>query len=168
MKFALRHGEDRFELSVEEEAGGYRVSNGKTSWLIRFDDRRGAVRGVVVDDARHTVGVMRKGETWDVVLEGINYEFLTRDARFEKLLELQQARGGAVSGRAEIKAPIPGLVTNVLKAAGDEVKEGEPVLVLAAMKLENEIRAPRAGKLVEIRAKAGAAVEKGELLAVIE
>ncbi len=168
MKFALRHAEDRLELSVEEEAGGYRVSDGKNSWLIRFDDRRGAVRGVVVDDARHTVGVMRKGETWDVVLEGINYEFLTRDARFEKLLELQQARGGAVSGRAEMKAPIPGLVTNVLKAVGDEVKEGEPVLVLAAMKLENEIRAPRSGKLVELRAKAGAAVEKGELLAVIE
>jgi biotin carboxyl carrier protein len=168
MKFALRHGEDRFEITVEEEAGGYRVTEGKKSWHIRFDDRRGAVRGVVVDDARHTVGVVRKGETWDVVLEGINYEFLTRDARFEKLLELQQARGGVAGGRAEMRAPIPGLVTNVLKAVGDEVKEGEPVLVLAAMKLENEIRAPREGKLVEVRAKAGAAVEKGELLAVIE
>ncbi|MEK7467330.1 MAG: biotin/lipoyl-containing protein [Planctomycetota bacterium] len=168
MRFALRHGEDRFEISVEEEAGGYCVSDGKSTWHIRFDDRRGAVRGVVVDDARHTVGVARKGETWDVVLEGINYEFLTRDARFEKLLELQQARSGVASGRAEIRAPIPGLVTNLLKAEGDEVQEGEPVLVLAAMKLENEIRAPRGGKIVEIRTKAGAAVEKGELLAVIE
>ncbi|KAF0244944.1 MAG: biotin carboxyl carrier [Planctomycetota bacterium] len=168
MKFALRHGEDRFELSVEEEAGGYRVNDGRTTWHIRFDDRRGAVRGVVVDDARHSVGVARKGDTWDVVLEGINYEFLTRDARFEKLLELQQARSGVASGRAELRAPIPGLVTAVLKSAGDEVREGEPVLVLAAMKLENEIRSPRDGKLAEVCAKAGAAVEKGELLAVIE
>ncbi|MCE9582084.1 MAG: hypothetical protein K8T20_06155 [Planctomycetes bacterium] len=168
MKFALKHGEDRLELSVEEEAGGYRVSDGKTTWHVRFDDRRGAVRGVVVDDTRHSIGVARKGETWDVVLEGINYEFLTRDARFEKLLALQQDRGGDAGGRAELRAPIPGLVTNVLKGVGDEVKEGEPVLVLAAMKLENEIRAPRAGKIVEVKAKAGAAVEKGELLAVIE
>lgn len=167
MKFSLKHGADRFELEVEEEAGGYRVSDGKRTWRIRIEDRRGAVRTVQVDDARHRAGVMRKGEAWDVVLEGIRHEFVARDARFEKLLELQKDRA-AVSARAEIRAPIPGLVTNVLKQAGEAVAEGEPVLILSAMKLENEIRSPRSGRVVEVRAKAGAAVEKGELLAVIE
>jgi acetyl/propionyl-CoA carboxylase alpha subunit len=167
MKLGLRHGADRFVLDVAEEDGGYRVSDGRRTWHIRFDGRRGAIRGAVVGAARRKFGLLRRGETWDIVLDGVNYEFLARDQRFEKLLELQRDRGGA-SGRTEIRAPIPGLVTNVLRAAGDEVREGEPVLVLAAMKLENEIRAPRAGKLVEVRAKAGAPVEKGELLAAIE
>ncbi|MBI2921833.1 MAG: biotin/lipoyl-binding protein [Planctomycetes bacterium] len=167
MRFALRHGAERIELEVEEEAGGYRVSDGKRTWHVRIEERRGAVRTVQVDDARHRVGVMRKGEAWDIVLEGINHEFIAREARFEKLLELQKDRA-AVSAKAEIRAPIPGLVTNVLKKAGDTVAEGEPVLILSAMKLENEIRSPRGGRVIEVRAKAGAAVEKGEMLAIVE
>jgi len=167
MKFSLKHGADKLALSVAEEDGGYRVSDGKRSWFVRLDDRRGAIRTVVVDNGRHKIGVSRKGEAWDIVLEGINYEFVTRDARFEKLLELQKVRAGA-TGRLEIHAPIPGLVTKVLKEPGQAVAEAEPILILSAMKLENEIRSTRAGRITEIRAKAGAAVEKGELLAVIE
>lgn len=167
MKFSLRHGDDHLILEVTEEAGGYRVSDGKRSWHVRLDDARDAIRTATVDTGPHRIGVWRKGETWDVVLDGINYEFLTRDARFERLLEL----GGGASkstGRAEMRAPIPGLVTAVLVQAGEDVAEGEPVLVLAAMKLENEIRAPRAGRIAEVSVASGAAVEKGQLLAVIE
>ncbi|NUN49814.1 MAG: biotin/lipoyl-binding protein [Candidatus Brocadiae bacterium] len=163
----VRHGDDVFTVEVAESDGGYTVSNGGRTWHVRLDDRRGAIRTAVTDNGRHRVGVARRGESWELVLDGISYEFTARDTRFEKLLALGAARSGA-AGRAEIRAPIPGLITTVLRNPGDPVAEGEPVLVLAAMKLENEIRSPRAGKLVEVRAKAGAAVEKGELLAVVE
>jgi acetyl/propionyl-CoA carboxylase alpha subunit len=68
------------------------------------------------------------------------------------------------SGDGRIKAPIPGLIARVLVEPGAEVESGAPVLVLEAMKMENEIRAPRAGKVQTISTKPGASVKLGELL----
>jgi biotin carboxyl carrier protein len=59
-------------------------------------------------------------------------------------------------------------VVNVLVAAGDEVRAGQGVLVIEAMKMENELKAPKAGKVVEVKVAAGQTVEKGDLLLVIE
>ena len=73
-----------------------------------------------------------------------------------------------VAGRAEIKAAMPGRVINVLVAAGDEVQRDQGVVVVEAMKMENEVRTPKAGKVVEVRVTAGQTVEKGELMIVIE
>lgn len=64
----------------------------------------------------------------------------------------------------DLKAPMPGLVLNVLVKPGDRVKKNDPVLVLEAMKMENELRATTAGVVAEIRSAAGRAVEKGQVL----
>lgn len=64
----------------------------------------------------------------------------------------------------EIKAPMPGLVLNVLVAPGDAVKKNDPVLVLEAMKMENVIKAPGDAVVSVIHAVKGKAVEKGQLL----
>jgi biotin carboxyl carrier protein len=72
------------------------------------------------------------------------------------------------AGPAQIKAAMPGRVVNVLVAPGDEVREGQGVLIVEAMKMENELKSPKAGKVVEVKVAAGQTVEKGELLVVIE
>jgi biotin carboxyl carrier protein len=71
-------------------------------------------------------------------------------------------------GRAELKAMMPGRVVKVLVAVGDEVKADQGMLVVEAMKMENEIKAPKAGKVIEVKATVGQTVEKGALLLVIE
>jgi biotin carboxyl carrier protein len=63
---------------------------------------------------------------------------------------------------------MPGRVVNVLVAANDEVKEGQGIVVVEAMKMENELKSPKAGKVVEVKVVAGQTVEKGELMIVIE
>jgi biotin carboxyl carrier protein len=63
---------------------------------------------------------------------------------------------------------MPGRVVNVLVAPGDEVKAGQGIIVVEAMKMENEVKAPKAGKVVEVKVVAGQAVEKGQLMIVIE
>lgn len=68
------------------------------------------------------------------------------------------------SGDGRIKAPIPGLVSRILVEEGAVVENGAPVLVLEAMKMENEIRAPRAGTVQSISVKSGQIVKLGELL----
>ena len=66
-----------------------------------------------------------------------------------------------------IAAPIAGKVVKILVAAGDQVKEGQGVVVLEAMKMENEIKAPAAGEVIDLRIQAGDSVSNGEVLAVV-
>ena len=74
----------------------------------------------------------------------------------------------AAAGRAALKAMMPGRVVNVLVNLGDEVAAQQGLLVVEAMKMENELKAPKAGKIVELKVKPGQTVEKGELLLVVE
>ena len=82
-------------------------------------------------------------------------------------IEVHDAAAGVqrlASSDARVKAPIPGLVTRVLVERGDQVQAGQPLVMLEAMKMENEILAPRSGKVVELNAKVGKIVTLGELL----
>ena len=71
-------------------------------------------------------------------------------------------------GIAEIKSAMPGKVVRVLVEAGNEVEAGSGVLIVEAMKMQNELKAPKAGTIKEIRVQEGAAVGAGDVLATIE
>jgi biotin carboxyl carrier protein len=81
--------------------------------------------------------------------------------------DMEAAVARPVSGDGRIKAPIPGLITRILIKPGQSVEVGDPVLVLEAMKMENEIRAPRSGVVADLRAQQGQVVKLHELLAEI-
>ena len=71
-------------------------------------------------------------------------------------------------GRQTIIAPMPGRVIRVLVEAGQEVEAGQGLIVVEAMKMQNEMKSPKAGRVVEVKTAAGATVAAGEILAVIE
>jgi biotin carboxyl carrier protein len=73
-----------------------------------------------------------------------------------------------VEGRAEIVAPMPGKVIRLLVAAGDAVEAGQGLLVVEAMKMQNEIRSPKSGKVQRLLAKEGQPVNAGDVLALVE
>lgn len=78
-------------------------------------------------------------------------------------------RGAAGSeGRQNIVAPMPGRVVRVLIEAGQEVEHGQGLIVVEAMKMQNEMKSPKAGRVVEVKTVAGATIAAGEVLAVIE
>jgi biotin carboxyl carrier protein len=79
-----------------------------------------------------------------------------------------QAQRAAAAGPTTVKSPMPGRVVKVLVRAGDRITAGQPVVVVEAMKMENELRAPRAGTVKEIRCAEGAAVESGQDLVVVD
>ena len=76
--------------------------------------------------------------------------------------------GGAAHGEQRITAPMPGRVVRVLVAAGDAVEARQPVIVVEAMKMENELRSPKAGRVTEVSVAAGTSVEAGRVLVVID
>ena|SRR5215218_3516819 len=75
---------------------------------------------------------------------------------------------GAGEGRAQVVAPMPGKVVRVLVEAGRQVEAGQGVVVVEAMKMQNELKSPKSGTVSELRAEAGATVNAGDVLAVIE
>jgi biotin carboxyl carrier protein len=83
---------------------------------------------------------------------------------------LRGSAGGAeaAGGRAEIKTAMPGKVVRILKAAGDPVEKGEGVIVVEAMKMQNEMRSPKDGVIDTINVAEGDTVAAGDVLLVIE
>ena len=79
-----------------------------------------------------------------------------------------RAAPAARSGPSAVQSPMPGKVVKVLVAAGDEVKSGQGVVVVEAMKMENELKAPRDGKVKSVSVKEGQAVEAGQTLATLD
>jgi len=77
-------------------------------------------------------------------------------------------RGSGSRGRQEIAASMPGKVIRVLITAGDPVEEGQGLVVVEAMKMQNEMKSPKSGRVAEVRARANATVAAGEVLVVIE
>jgi biotin carboxyl carrier protein len=73
-----------------------------------------------------------------------------------------------MEGRQNLVAPMPGKVVRLLVAAGDEVEAGQGVVVVEAMKMQNEIKSPKTGRVVEIRVVEGATVNANQVLAVVE
>jgi biotin carboxyl carrier protein len=111
-------------------------------------------------------GVTRR----EVVVDGWRFEVDVEPERRAALRErASRDRGEAGhSGPAEVRAIIPGVVVSVDVAAGDEVAAGQELLVVEAMKMQNELRAPRAGTVARVAVGKGATIEVGDLLVVIE
>ena len=85
-----------------------------------------------------------------------------------KRLRGASAAGAGIDGVSEIKTAMPGKLVRVLVEVGAEIKQGEPVLVVEAMKMQNEMKSPKDGTVKEIRFAEGATVNAGDVLAIIE
>ncbi len=100
-------------------------------------------------------------------INGLKYEVTARTKLEEQAREVMKNRGDASADRA-IKAPMPGMVLAIKKNVGDEVKPGDALFILEAMKMENEIRAVREGKIKEVLVESGQSVEKNQTVLIVE
>jgi pyruvate carboxylase subunit B len=100
----------------------------------------------------------------------VNGRQLLADVESERTKLLKQFESQKVHGttKLEIRAPMPALVVKVEVGVGDEVKAGQGLVILEAMKMENEIKAHSSGKVKEIHITKGTPVEKGQLLLILE
>jgi len=98
-----------------------------------------------------------------VVIDGYRFEVDARDPR--RFQRKSAGRGG--EGVQTVTAPMPGKVVRVLVSPGDAVEAGQGLLVVEAMKMQNEMKAARAGKVLSVAAREGATVKAGEVLAAI-
>ena len=109
------------------------------------------------------------GVQYDVTVEEVaNSSAQTQSPAPAAFQAAPQAPRQDASGGFQLKAPMPGTITDILVSAGDEVKAGQNLLVLEAMKMENEITSPVSGKILTILTSKGAAVKTDDILLTIE
>lgn len=104
-----------------------------------------------------------RGGAWHLELDGRGFSAEVLDPRAHRIRRLS-AKAGADSKVVPLRAPMPGLVVQVAVDEGEEVEAGDTVLIVEAMKMENELRAPAAARVKRLLAAPGDAVEKGQLL----
>jgi biotin carboxyl carrier protein len=148
-------GDNRYKLTlngVTHLVDALTLPHGAVTMLVD-----GESYGVEFEDTGDEVGVLVRGQVTRV------------DVADERRLRLRAATVGfSAEGKQLIAAPMPGKVVKVLVKVGDEVKQGQGLVVVEAMKMENELKSPKDGKVVELFAKEGTAVENNAKLVVVE
>ena len=121
-----------------------------------------------VGSAVHRLQLRRGGGpgAWSVEVDGHRVEAEALDERTRAIRALTRASARA-SGPAPLVAPMPGLVVRVLVAPGDTVSAGQGLVVMEAMKMENELRAATAGVVTGVSVSPGTAVDKGAVLVTL-
>ena len=104
---------------------------------------------------------------WRLAFDGARVDVLVMDER-TRVARAAGRSGAAAAGSGTLKAPRPGLVVRVLVAEGDEVTAGQGLVVVEAMKMENELKAGRSGRVAKVHVARGARVEKGSTLLELE
>ena len=165
-----------FATIKKHEPVGLEVESlGEGRYAVTLNGKRHEVESLVLPHG--AVSLLVNGASYSVEFEDIGDEVsvnvkgqLTRvDIADERKLRLRAATVGfTVEGRQVVNSPMPGKVVKVFVKVGDEVTEGQPLVVVEAMKMENELKSPKAGKVTEVTAVEGVAVENGAKLVVVE
>jgi biotin carboxyl carrier protein len=152
-------------VQVEGGDGRYRVTVGELTLEIDARQPMSGLTSLLVDGVSHVADVAPTDGGRLVDLDGSPY--LVEVAEFAR--HVIRTRGGASGGGAgqTIKTPLPGKVTHVAVAVGDHVERGDTVIVIEAMKMENELKAAAAGTVTEVRVQLGQPVNAGDVLVLI-
>ena len=140
------------------DAKGQLGAGGRFSLLIAGQSFEVFARRIVKSDEEGS-------QTYEIAFDGQRFEVQVEDER-EKMLT-GSIKSAHDTGEAKIRAPMPGLVIGVPVEVGSNVERGQTVIVLEAMKMENDLAAPKAGVLKEIKASKGQTVNQGDVLVII-
>jgi biotin carboxyl carrier protein len=161
---------------VQIDGKSYRLELERTDrgWRCRLDGREVPVDAVLA--RRDVLSVLIEGKAYEIMRErtatdlhlwvgGVRYAAELRDPR-----SLRSRKGGAGddSGPRKLIAPMPGKVIRVLLREKAEVEPGQSILVMEAMKMQNEIKSPRRGTIQKILATEGSNVNAGDVLVIVE
>ena len=162
MKYEVTIDGNSAQLSIDGERVRYQREN--------RDPVDGTYSLAAVGDG--ACSVLFGGRSYSVALLGGD-EFSVNGRVFR--VEIFDPRGrrarraaGAAEGRQAVAAPMPGRVIRVLVEAGQTVEAGQGLIVVEAMKMQNEMKSPKAGRVLEVKASDGATVAAGDVLVVIE
>lgn len=158
MKFVARHQLENIEIEVERHGGGYRIRIGDHCLEADLVDAGGHVRSLrLKDGTQFSLVHHRDGSEHHITISGSTIQIEVVDPLSLK----RKRRDDEIGGGGMVKALMPGRVVRLLVNKGDAVEKGSGLLILEAMKMENEIVAPVSGAIDQVFVSPGDTVEGG-------
>ncbi len=162
-----------YEVSIDDRSYRLELERADGGWLCRLDGREIEVDAVLarpdvlslrIGNKAHEVKCERVGGETHLWVGSARFAAIVRDPRSLR----GRARAANDDGPRQLTAPMPGKIVRVLVAQGAVVDSGAGVLVIEAMKMQNEIKSPKKGTVQKILVGTGAAVNAGDVLAIVE
>ena len=152
---------------AEPKPGLYTVSLGDRDYQVDFLEPEPNIFSLLIDGRSFEVDVDKASgeDVFEVYLKGDLYEVEMVEEKKKKLAQ-KMAKGA--TGRQDLKSPMAGNVRQVLVQPGNRVAAGQVLLILEAMKMQNEIKSPIEGVVASVTAREGVAVSAGDPLCVVE
>lgn len=160
--YTYQVGDELRTVSIERHGEDFQVTVGDRTYIIRAERPEHGRLNLQVGERRLRATVARDGLHRYVAMAGQTWTL-------QRPHPQQKRRGAALGGRVEgkLEAAMPGLVLDVLVQPGDAVEQGQPLVLLSAMKMELRIAAPAAGRVLKVHCQAGQVVERGQVLVEI-
>ena len=167
MAFIAKLGDQSYTVEIEEIGKSvYRVAVDGNEFMVDGKKTGRTNFSLIVDNRSFEIEVDNTDDEYRVLVDGRNYRIHLVD---ERRVRVGGAQAGVeLQGRQKISVPMPGKVIAVLVAEGDTVEKGQGLVIVEAMKMENEVRSPIAGEIKEIKVKLGETVEGGAVLVIVE
>ena len=167
MKLRAQLAESERDLSLSVNGAAVSADVDGRHYDLEVRERSAGEFLLIRGNEVHNVRVEQHGPfgSFEVIMRGRSYQVRIDDP---KRLRSNQTSAAHHTGSAEIISPMPGKIVRVLVAEGATVEAGAGVIVVEAMKMQNEMKAPKAGVIAAINAVEGATVNAGDVLAVIE
>ncbi|MBI3089742.1 MAG: biotin/lipoyl-binding protein [Candidatus Tectomicrobia bacterium] len=156
MAYMIQIGEQVHRVEVRQGEAGMAVDIDGQRSVIDVVPGAGRVYSLIVDGRSYVIDVQELGEQRQVHVNGLA---LVVDVIDEQRRRRHGASGGGFEGEQLISSAMPGKVVKILVEVGQQVTKGQGVIVIEAMKMENELKAPRDGEVKQILVQEGQAVE---------
>jgi biotin carboxyl carrier protein len=153
-------------IEIEPSGPGYKVTVNGESYQVNAVMLDPGGISLLVDGKSYAATIQEKKDRLSVLVRNRIFDVSIIDERRGKLNRI--ATRFSSQGKQIIASPMPGKVVRVLVNLGDSVLEGQGLVVVEAMKMENELKSPKAGKVIELNAREGSAVDNNAILVVVE
>lgn len=166
MKYQVTIGDKKFEIDINGNDPAIMV-NGRKVMVDYKRFKGGKLHSLLADNVRFEFDLESSNGGYDIWHSSGSMFAEVTDEKTNRLRQLM-GETGAKAKLVQLKAPMPGLVVAVQVEPGQEIRKGDGLVIVEAMKMENELKATGAGVVKEIKVKQGQAVEKNEVLVVFE
>lgn len=164
MKYYARVGDTEYEVVIDQ---GQILINGEPITVDLTAIGTPELYSILYGGRSYDLLVQSERSNYTITFRSEQYVIQVEDERTRRL-NLGRQAPALPQGELPIRAPISGLIVKVLVEPGDSVEDGQPLVILEAMKMENEIRSLRAGVIKSVAVAAGKRVEQNEVLLVLE
>lgn len=163
-----------YEVKVADKVHRVELQKIENGWRCKLDgdeiqldavSTQDGVLSILLEGKSYEVKQETTGTEFNIVVGGVRFPAHVRDPRS---LRSRRAADTGSEGVKKIVAPMPGKVVRILAQAGTAVEQGQGVIVIEAMKMQNELKSPKKGIVRKLAVREGAAVEAGQSLAEVE